>query len=76
MKNQSLRQQAKNAPKFVLFSNEFGYDLFIADTDKIDMEITDTVEEALCFSVGFDNPEMKLGYWKYRTGYNLKIKNI
>lgn len=64
-----LRQEAKVAPKYVLYTNEFGFDMYVADADKIDMPITDNVKEALWFSVGFDNPDMKLAGWKARTGY-------
>lgn len=60
---------------FILFSNQFGFDLFIADKDLTGgkLEITEDKKEALVFEYGMDNPEQKLTVWKAITGYNLQI---
>lgn len=68
----TLKQQSKEAPKFVLYTNEFGFDIFI----NIDTCTEDKIEKATEFSVGFDNPELKLAYWNFQTGYNLIVKYI
>jgi hypothetical protein len=68
-----LQKQARLAPKYVLHTNEFGYDIYIAGDTSI---ITDKIEEAVQYSVGFDNKEVKLGYWKAVTGYDLKVVQI
>jgi len=73
-KTLSLRKQALLAPKFVLVTNQYGSDMFISDMEKTNIPVTDTISEALEFSVGFDNPEIKLGYWKAKTGYNLQVR--
>jgi hypothetical protein len=69
-------KEANNAPKFVMHTNEFGSDLFIADTSKTPngLQITDRISEAQLWSDGFDNT--KIEYWKALTGYNLKIKLV
>jgi len=73
----SLRKQARIAPKFVLVTSQYGFDIYIADEDKVASPITNTVEEALEFSVGFDNEQMKLKYYKALTGYDLlKIRYL
>ena len=72
----SARKQALLAPKFVLVTNQFGFEMFISDSDKTDIPFTNLQNEALEFSVGFDNPEMKLGYWKAKTGYELELKYL
>jgi len=73
-----LRKQANEAPKYVLFTSQFGHNMFIADEEKTGkgMIVTDNTTEALHYSVGFDNPEMKLAYWKFKTGYDLQIKEL
>lgn len=68
-----LRKEANDAPKYVLRSKQFGFDIYIADREKTDILITDTLGEALQFSVGFDNEEMKLSVWKLSTGFDLEI---
>ncbi len=62
--------------KIVLFTNEFGYELFIADTSKTKngLSITDNISEALIFSKGFDNTRIR--YLKAITGYNLQERAI
>lgn len=71
-----LQQLIDAAPQFVLFTNQYGKDMFIADPDKIDMPVTDTISEALAFSVGYDEPAMKLHYYRYTTGYDLEVKHL
>lgn len=70
------QEQAQKAPKFVLFTKQFGFDMFIADEEVTGkgMVVTDNVQEALQYSEGFDNPEIKMAYWKFQTGYDLQIK--
>ena len=64
---------AQNAPKFILATNEFGYNLFIADEELTNLPATDELKEALQFSVGFDNPEIKRKYYSAISGYNLDV---
>lgn len=71
-----LKRAANSAPKFVLFTNEFGEDMYIADAMKTPAVVTDNVQEALEYSVGFDNINLKLKYWCWVTGYNLQIKYL
>lgn len=72
-----LQKEAVKAPKYVLHSNEFGFDMFIADESKSNgSPITDKISEALEYAKGFDNPEIKLGYWKAVTGYKLKVVDV
>lgn len=72
-KQMSLRKQAQLAPKFVLITKQYGFEMFIADADKINMPVTNEKSEALEFSVGFDSEETKLSYYKALTGYELEI---
>jgi len=69
MKKQSLRAQALAAPKFVLVTEEFGFKLFIGDPEKTDFPATDLEIEAMDFSIGYDNPKHKVGYYKAASGY-------
>lgn len=64
------------AKNFVLFSDQFGFPMYIADSEKSIMPITDRQEEALHFEYGYDNPNTKLGYYSALTGYDLKIVEI
>ena len=61
---------------FVLFTNQYGSDMFISDTEKTPIPVTDNIDEALVFSAKYDNQQTKLGYWTAYTGYKLQIKNI
>lgn len=72
----NLQSLASAAPKFVLFSNEFGFDMYFADPTKYAGIITDTPKEALEFSVGFDNEEIKRKAWSLSTGYNFTVKYL
>lgn len=65
----------KDLKQFVLFTNQYGSDMFISDMDKTNIPVTDTINEALVFDYR-DNPAIKLDYYKALTGYNLQIKNI
>lgn len=71
-----LQKQAQSAPKFVLFSDQFGFDMYFADPAKYAGIITDTVNEAQLFSVGFDNEEIKCKAWSLTTGYNFIVKYL
>ncbi len=60
-KQMSLRKQAQLAPKYVLKMDGAGY---LADEQKLSgVNFTDKVEDAMKFSIGFDNPELKTGIW-------------
>ena len=50
--------------------------MFISDTEKTPIPVTDNIDEALVFSAKYDNQQTKLGYWTAYTGYKLQIKNI
>lgn len=58
----SLRKQAQLAPKYVLQID--GLNLFIAEKqDLTGCYLTNNINEALKYSVGFDNEEMKTNIW-------------
>jgi hypothetical protein len=61
--------------QFVLFTNQYGSDMFISDSEKTTIPVTDTITEALTFDYR-DNPDTKLSYYKALTGYKLQIKYI
>ncbi len=72
-----LRKAANAAPKYVLHSDEFGYDIYIADEQLTNgSPITDKLEEALKYSIGFDQKEMKLHYWRWHSGLDLKCVDL
>jgi len=57
-----LRKEAKLAPKYVLKMD--GLDLFVAEKQGLTgCNITEDVNKAIKYSVGFDNEEMKAGIW-------------
>lgn len=59
---EKLQKQASKAPKYVLKMD--GLDLYISSTQPlIGCYITDDVNKAMQFSVGFDNEEMKTGIY-------------
>lgn len=59
---QQLRKEAKLAPKYVLKMD--GLDLFVAEKQGLTgCNITEDVNKAMMYSVGFDNEEMKTGIW-------------
>jgi hypothetical protein len=58
----SLRKQAQLAPKYVLQME--GLNLFVAEKQGLTgCNLTDNVNEAMKYSVGFDNEEMKTAIW-------------
>ena len=71
MKNATL----ETAQKFVMHTNEFGYDMYVADPKLSDgCPMTDIKEEAMIWADGFDNT--KLLYWRATSGMNLNIQMI
>ena len=61
MKKLSLRKQAQMAPKYVLYIETLG---FLANRQGLTGIIfTNSVELAMEYSIGFDDPETKLGIW-------------
>lgn len=73
----TLRKQAKQAPKYVLSINGN----FLADEQTLSsVNLTSDIEKAMQFSVGFDNPEMKIGIWsayaKMRLGITQKFQTV
>jgi hypothetical protein len=66
----SLRQQVKEAPKYVIEIVE-GFYLDAAMTN-----VTQNVSEALQYSVGFDNEKIKSQYWSAYFSTAVKIKYI
>lgn len=63
--------------KFSLFTNQFGFNMFIADTEiSGGIEITETESEALVFDSSEDNIESKISYWNFQTGYSLTAKPL
>lgn len=72
-----LRKEANNAPKYVLHSDQFGNDIYVADESLCNGgQLTDNIAEALVYSVGYDNELLKVGYWKAVTGLDLKVKKL
>jgi hypothetical protein len=62
MKSLSLRKKAQLAPKYVLQMEELN--LFVAEKQGLTgCNLTENISEAMQYSVGFDNAEMKLGIW-------------
>lgn len=58
----SLRKQAQLAPKYVLQID--GLKLFVAEKQGLTgCNLTDNINEAMKYSVGFDNEETKAGIW-------------
>lgn len=57
-----LRKEVKLAPKYVLKMD--GLDLFVAEKQGLTgCNITDDLNKAMKYSIGFDNEEMKAGIW-------------
>lgn len=70
-----LRKEALAAPQFVMHTNEFGFDMFVADESKSGgCPMTDKIEEAIIWADGFD--DTKLMAQRFITGYNLIKKFI
>lgn len=60
------RKAANSAPKYVLALDD---QTFLADDQRMigDINLTEDVKDAMQFAVGFDNPDVKLGYWNARA---------
>lgn len=70
----SLRQQAINAPKYVLYNETLG---FLADDQTMtSLNFTPEKELARQFSIGFDDPNQKLGIWNAMGKIKLGSSNI
>ena len=65
-----LRKEANAAPKFVI---EVVDSFFL--NSKGD-NVTQDIEKALQYSVGFDNEEMKIQYWSTALNQQVKAKLI
>ena len=67
------RKEAKQAPKFIL--KAIDRDIYIAEEQEsiFDCTLTDSKEQAMQFSVGFDNPDMKKAAWTYASKMQLEI---
>jgi hypothetical protein len=60
---------------FIMFTNQFGSDIFIADKSKTNGNpITDKIDEAEVWQELYDMTKFK--YWKAVTGYNLEIRYV
>ena len=78
----SLRQQAKEAPKYALQVSGLG--LYVSATQGLSgCALTSNESEAMQYSIGFDNPIDKAGIWaatiKRQLGLNvveLIVKNL
>lgn len=74
-----LELAKRRQPKYVLYSNEHGRDLYIADRDivrvpKEQTPLTTNIKEALTFIQGFDDEEKKISYYGPLTKLNLKTR--
>lgn len=52
-----LVNQPKQAPKYVLFTNQYNCEIFINTEEEIGV---DKIEDATKFSVGYDNEKIKV----------------
>lgn len=66
----TLKKEAAIAPKYVIEVSE-GFYL----NEKGD-NVTKDVSKALQYSVGFDNEEMKVGYWSAALSATVKVKYL
>ncbi|GGD78989.1 hypothetical protein GCM10011514_48780 [Emticicia aquatilis] len=70
-----LRKEANKAPKYVLKMD--GLDLFIAEEQALTgCNITEDINKAIKYSVGFDNEEFKTKIWTATAQRQLNNKNI
>lgn len=71
-----LRKDADKAPKYILKMN--GLDQFVAEEQELTgCNITDDINKAIKYSVGFDNEEFKTKIWTslaQRQSNNKEIK--
>lgn len=61
---------------FTLVSNQYGFEMFLADPEIYEGIVTNDVSEALVFDNSKDNPTDKINYYKAYTDHNWEIKNI
>jgi len=69
-----LNKARKKAPKYVLFSDQLGRRVYVADRKFVNLEekpITFNQDEALVFLFGFDEEQIKIDY--YSNFLNLKF---
>ncbi len=57
-----------------MVSTQYGYDLFVSDTEKCKIPVTDTVDEAAIGTEPYDN--IKLEYWRGYSGYDLEKRYV
>lgn len=75
MKKVSLRKQAELAPKYVLKME--GLDLYYSDRQPLSgFDVTENINKAMMFSVGFDNEEIKLGAIQALIQFHTNNKNV
>jgi hypothetical protein len=66
---------AKTAPKYILKID--GLNLFLADKQGLTgCNITNDTNEAMKFSKGFDNEEMKIEIWTLTAQRQMNNKNV
>jgi hypothetical protein len=70
-----LRKEAKLAPKYVLKME--GLDLYYSDRQPLSgFDVTENIEKAMMFSVGFDNEEIKVGAISAVAQFHTNNKNV
>ncbi len=57
---------------FTLFSNQFGYPMWVS----IDGTVTDKRDDAQLFDSSFDNMKLKEAYWTEHAGYKFEAKGV
>jgi hypothetical protein len=64
-----LQKQANAAPKFILAAFDTDRYVFLhKDTTLFNIKITDKISDAMPFSYGFDDEEIKEKAWSISTG--------
>lgn len=75
MKTLSLRKQAQLAPKYVLKMD--GLNLYYSERQPVSgFDITDDVNKAMMFSVGFDNENIKTGSISALAAYHTNNNDV
>jgi hypothetical protein len=75
MTNQTAKQQAKKAPKFILQMDGLG--LYVAEKQGLSgCNLTDNKNKALKYSVGFDNPSDKSLVWSVKAKIMMNISDV
>lgn len=70
----SLKQQAKEAPKYYLRAIN-SENFLCAKLPTSGLKLCTDIDYAMEYSVGFDNPAMKLGYWNaVAKDYGIKFE--